>query len=122
MSIEVVSIPRRTSDRVGLLEDYVELTWSAHVGPSALLLVRRLARLVEPSGQVAVDLGEVAAAMGVGEGRLEVALRRLVVAGLVVRSGDGIAVSGLAPLLSRHQLERSPTMTVAAHHRLAPRS
>jgi hypothetical protein len=121
MSIEVVSIPRRTSDRVGLLDDYVELVWSWRVGPTGVLLVRQLARVVGQGGPVAVDLGELAASMGVGEGRLEVALRRLVVAGLIGRSGDAIAVSGFGPVLSHHQLQRSPAITAAAHRRLAPR-
>jgi hypothetical protein len=118
--LRLALVPPRPSDRVGLLDRYVEETYAAGTGPTAVLLVRRLARLATPGGTELLHTAQLAASLGVNSRRLTTALDRLVAWHLVTRVPGGIAVTGLAPLLTDAQLARLPTVTAAAHRQFRP--
>lgn len=104
--------------------DYVERYWTGIVGPSVVLLLRRLARgLAEHPGGFALSPGETARAIGLGGGmghnapmartieraRLFGALRRPAPERLEVRTH--------LPVLSDRQLRRLPLAVRASHER-----
>jgi len=107
---------RRPGDRVELLGAYTELAWASTLGPTAVLLARRLDRLARafPAG-TDVQLGELAASLGVRPARVVVAFDRLAEWGIIERRGSGVAVSGFAPLIPSGQLGRLPASTLSAH-------
>jgi hypothetical protein len=61
----VIWEPEETGRSFGVRSWYVEVCWAPVLGPSALLMLRRLAARLE-QGPATVDLGELAAEIGLG--------------------------------------------------------
>lgn len=108
-----------------LRDPYVEQCWSAVVGPSATLLLRRLPTVWIERTPARLPADELSRSLGLGKGtgsnsRLSATMDRLVRFGLARpgKGGDDLEVYlEVAPLRSR-QLERVPAWTRAAHKRL----
>jgi hypothetical protein len=127
LSFTPIDHPDRRVQRVGfdLTDPYVEQCWSAVVGPSSTLLLRRLPTLwiaQVPAEMGASDLSRsLGLGVGVGErSRLANTLDRLVHFGLArpSRDGTGFDVHRQVAPLSPRQLARVPGWTHDAHERL----
>ena len=108
-----------------LTDEYVEHCWSARIGPSSTLLLRRLPSLWVARVPADVDEHELSRSLGFGagdgeNGRLTRTLKRLVHFGLArsAATGAGLDVYHKVPALDRRQLERVPRWTRRAHERL----
>lgn len=113
--------------RVGFdLDDpYVEQCWSAVVGPSSTLLLRRLPVLWAAQRPAEMPASHLASSLGLGTGtglhsRLTHTLNRLVQFRLAAPSADGpgFDVPLQVPPLASHQLNRVPGWTRDVHERL----
>jgi hypothetical protein len=107
-----------------LTDTYVEQCWSAVVGPSSTLLLRRLPELWQHEVPVEVPASEFSRSLGLGAGtgpnsRLASTMDRLVRFGLARpdRAG-GLDVYLEVPPLQPRQLERVSEWTRSAHDRL----
>lgn len=101
---------------------YVERYWLGVLGPSALFLVRRLARgLDEHPGGFRMDLADTARAIGLGggTGRQSPIVRtidRCCMFNVMRRTGPGqLEVRTHLPRLTRRQLERLPLAVQRSH-------
>lgn len=113
--------------RVGfdLTDPYVEQCWSAVVGPSSTLLLRRLPALWIAQVPAEIAASDLSRSLGLGAGvgdrsRLANTLNRLVQYRLATPAPDGAGLDvfrKVAPLSSR-QLTRVPEWTRATHERL----
>lgn len=102
---------------------YVERYWLSILGPSATLLLRRLANNLErtPDG-FDVDCGQWALELGLGakggrNGPFWRSVERICRFGAARRHGDSLAVRRRLPPLTRRQIERLPDELRAAHDR-----
>jgi hypothetical protein len=116
--------PRVRQVGFDLNDTYVEQCWSAVVGPSATLLLRRLPQLWHHQVPAEVPAGEFSQSLGLGAGtgpnsRLASTMDRLVRFGLARpdRAG-GLDVYLEVPPLQTRQLERLPGWTRSTHERL----
>lgn len=116
--------PRVRQVGFDLTDTYVEQCWSAVVGPSATLLLRRLPELWRHQAPAEIPAGELSQSLGLGAGtgpnsRLASTMDRLVRFGLARpdRAGGLDVFLEVAPLQPR-QLERVPGWTRSAHERL----
>jgi hypothetical protein len=125
--IDAVPHPDPAVRQVGFPADdpYVEHVWSAVLGPSATLLLRRLPELWRHSMPATVEVAELAASLGLGravdgsQSRIWRAFHRLAAARLATPIEDGcVGVVAQVPPLSGGQLARMPGWTVDAHDRL----
>lgn len=121
-----VSHPDQRVRQVGfdLTDTYVEQCWSAVVGPSATLLLRRLPELWRHQVPAEIPASEFSQSLGLGAGtgpnsRLASTMDRLVRFGLArpERAGGLDVFLEVAPLHTR-QLERVPAWTRSTHERL----
>ncbi|MGZ7019242.1 MAG: hypothetical protein ACXVL8_18900 [Acidimicrobiia bacterium] len=122
-----VDHPDARVQRVGfdLTDPYVEQCWSAVVGPSSTLLLRRLPALWVARVPAEIDAGELSQSLGLGAGagehsRLVSTLQRLVRFDLATPAADGTGLDvyrKVAPLTPR-QLARAPRWTRDTHERL----
>jgi len=122
-----VDHPDARVQRIGfdLTDPYVEQCWSAVVGPSSTLLLRRMPVLWVARVPAEIDAGELSRSLGLGFGvgensRLVNTLQRLVRYGLASPAVDGAGLDvyrQVAPLAPR-QLARLPEWTRDAHERL----
>ncbi len=101
--------------------DYVELFWLNSLGPTATWLLRRLAVITVtcPDGW-AVDLAEMARALGLGDetgpnSSLMRSLGRLLMFGLVRVEGRHLEVRAAIPPLPVKQCQRLPAHLQRAH-------
>ncbi|MGB3409935.1 MAG: hypothetical protein WBA45_01955 [Microthrixaceae bacterium] len=124
--ISPVNHPGPQVRRIGLdLSDpYVEQCWSAVVGPSATLLLRRLPKLWQHQVPAELPAEELSRSLGLGTGtgpnsRLASTLDRLVRFGLARpgQAGGFDVYLEVAPLQDR-QLDRVPEWTRTTHERL----
>jgi hypothetical protein len=108
---------------------YVERLWLPMIGPTALLLLRLLAELLDDAGDgQRVESGLVATALGVGgtspgrQSPLARALRRLERFELVkLGEGGELMVRAELPLVSPRDLSRLPAWLQARHsHAVGP--
>lgn len=106
--------------------EYVERFWLPILGPSTLVLVRRIARgLDHAPGGFRIDLELTAAALGLGtaqgkKGPLPRALHRAQTFGFARPVGtDKVAFRTRAATLTVRQLERLPHIVQAAHEGFA---
>jgi hypothetical protein len=124
--IHAVAHPNPKVRRVGFALDdpYVEQVWAGVIGPSALLVLRRLPVLWREREPAVVDLRELGRSLGLGpslarSGRTWKTIERLV--GFCMAHwlpGDELGVrTQLAPL-SALQLARAPEWTRRVHDRL----
>ena len=104
---------------------YVERCWSAVVGPSSTLLLRRVAALWVDDVPARIDAAELSRSLGLGasvsdRSRLVNTLDRLVRFGLAqpARDGAGLDVHRQVAPLSGRQLDRAPEWTRRAHDAL----
>lgn len=127
LSFTPVDHPRTQIRNVGfeLEHPYVEQCWAAVIGPSSVLLLRRLPALWSAEVPAVVDAAEFARSLGLGSGtkptgRLHNTLGRLTYFGLAERSpdGSGLDVYCQVPVLSPRQLAQVPWMTREAHERI----
>lgn len=122
-----VDHPDERVQRIGfdLTDPYVEQCWSAVVGPSATLLLRRLPSLWVERVPAEIGASELSRSLGLGVGvgersRLTNTLDRLVRFRLARPSPDGAGLDvyrQAAPLSPRH-LDRVPQWTRGTHERL----
>jgi hypothetical protein len=122
-----VDHPNARVRRIGfdLTDPYVEHCWSAVIGPSSTLLLRRLPTLWVARVPAEIDASELSQSLGLGGGvgehsRLVNTLQRLVRFGLAAPAVDGAGLDvyrQVAPLSGR-QLARLPEWTRDAHERL----
>jgi hypothetical protein len=127
LSFTPVDHPDERVQRVGfdLTDPYVEQCWSAVVGPSSTLLLRRLPALWVSQVPAEIGASDLSRSLGLGVGvgersRLANTLNRLVQFGLARPAPDGIGLDvfrKVAPLSSR-QLARVPEWTHATHERM----
>lgn len=115
-TLEVTVWPDPVLDRLGHdpRSPYVERYWLSVLGPSCLLIVRRLAAELEvaPDG-FAVDTRQWAAELGLGmrggrNGPFWKALERACRFGAAKRNGPRLAVRRRLPPLTARQVERLP--------------
>lgn len=122
-----VNHPNHQVRKVGfdLSDTYVEQCWSAVVGPSAVVLLRRMPELWRHEVPAMIPADELSRSIGLGAGtgpnsRLASTTDRLVKFGLARRGGDPDRFEvylEVAPLQAR-QLDRMPEWTQATHERL----
>jgi len=122
-----VDHPDSRVQRVGfdLRDPYVEKCWSAVVGPSSTLLLRRMPDLWAVSTPGEIEASELSRSLGLGVGvgersRLMSTMNRLVHYRLArpVPDGAGLEVFQQVSPLTAHQLERVPQWTRDTHERL----
>jgi hypothetical protein len=112
--------------RVGFALDdlYVEQVWAGVIGPSALLVLRRLPVLWRERAPAVVDLRERGQSLGLGpslarSGRTWRTIERLVGFGMAHwLPGDELGVRTEVATLSSRQLARVPEWTRQVHNRL----
>lgn len=104
---------------------YVERYWLSILGPTCLLLLRRLAAELEqqPEG-FTVETGQWALELGIGmkggkNGPFWRAVDRACRFGAAQRNGDLLAVRRRLPPLTNRQVERLPSGLAEAHRRWA---
>jgi hypothetical protein len=122
-----VDHPDARVQRIGfdLTDPYVEQCWSAVVGPSSTLLLRRLPALWVARVPAEIGASELSQSLGLGAGageqsRLVNTLQRPVRFGLATPAADGAGLDvyrQVAPLIPR-QLARLPQWTRDTHERL----
>lgn len=122
--LHVTAWPDPVIDQLGHdpRSQYTEWFWLAVIGPSSVWLLRRVVDALDhaPDGFV-LDLGECAAALGIGgaPGRnsaMQRTLRRLVQFGAArAIAGDRLEVRRRMPPLNRTQVARLPSSLRAAH-------
>ena len=127
LSFTPVDHPDPRVQRIGfdLTDPYVEQCWSAAVGPSSTLLLRRLPVLWVSRVPAEIGASDLSRSLGLGVGvgersRLANTLNRLVHYRLAAHSADGTGFDvyrQVAPLSPR-QLARAPEWTGATHQRL----
>ena len=126
----LVDLDRRPTDRLPLVGPYNELVWGPLVGPTAVLLTRRLSLIRHGPAVGTVDLRALSANLGVGNGdgaemlgrnhRIVVALTRAEHYGLVEWRAEEatIGVSGWVPEVSPRLQRRLPAEALARHHQI----
>lgn len=127
LSFTPVDHPDPRVRRVGfdLTDPYVERCWSAVVGPSSTLLLRRLPTLWVTCVPAEMGASELSQSLGLGagvgkRGRLSSVLSRVARFGLArpATEGAGLDVYRQVAPLSPRQLERLPEWTRNTHERL----
>jgi hypothetical protein len=126
----LVDLDRRPTDRVPLVGPYTELVWGPLVGPTAVLLSRRLSLIRHGPATDTVDLRALAANLGVGGNdgaevlgrhhRIVVALTRAEHYGLLEWKPEDatIGVTGWVPEVSPRLQRRLPDEALARHHQI----
>lgn len=97
--LQVVVRPAADDERWAFRSEYVEFVWSEALGPTALLLARRLGTLIERSPRGAeLSVAELAHELGVGVRKIDSSLGRLARNGLVSYSREQgvVGASGFA--------------------------
>lgn len=124
-TLHVVPLSAQAKDRWRLTDPYIERVWSEHLGPTATLLARRLGRMLEERpGGVDVDLGDLAAGLGVQPSMTLKALDRLNRFEIVYFAPEQtiVGVSGFAPPVQGGRLLRLSEGGRAVHERLVEES
>ena len=120
VDLHLCRISAGLNDRVRLTDPYVEEVWSEFLGPTATLLVRRLARTIEerPAG-VQLDIVDVAASLGVSPSVAVRAFERLHRFGVAHADLDRrvVGVSGFAPVVGQERVFRLSEAGRVAHER-----
>ena len=118
--------PTRPTDLLGYAPDstYVETFWLPCLGPSAVLVLRRLNTWLEhePDG-IAVSIEMLGRCLGVGKGTgrrspLVRTLARLAAFKIGSVDADRLLLRHQLPLLSPRQIERLPACLAIAHEQL----
>lgn len=100
---------------------YAETYWTASLGPTAILLLRRVAGWLEASPEgVAVPLPPLARELGLGEGKgrnspVMKCLARAVEFNMARVQGEALAVRRMLPPLARGHENRLPAHLLARH-------
>jgi hypothetical protein len=126
LAIHAVPHPNPKVRHVGFALDdpYVEQVWAGVIGPSALLVLRRLPVLWREREPALVDLRELGQSLGLGpslarSGRTWRTIERLVGFGMAHwLPGDELGVRTEVAPLSGRQLARLPEWTRQVHDRL----
>ena len=98
--IELVRLPRRSSDRWPLLSPYVDLVWSEVLGVTAVAVARRLGHLLTTTPPTrGISLDSLATPLRISPSKTLDTLRRLHHHGLVEfrEHAAVVGISGLAP-------------------------
>ena len=103
-----------------ILDPYIEIVYGSILGPTATQLVRMLDRMHRPTAKALVDIGEIAAVLGVKPSVARSALGRLERFGVLRIAGTTIILRGhLSPIRGRG-LDRLPMMA-RSYHEIAMR-
>jgi len=106
---------------------YLEQCRAPIIGPTSVLLLRRLPTLWRQDLSIEVDLAELAHSLGLGRstsprGPMRRTLSRIATFGFATPSGDtDLDVYTEAPPLNQRQLDRVPASTSDRHHHLLGR-
>lgn len=127
LSFTPIDHPDKRVQRIGfdLTDPYIEQCWSAVVGPTSTLLLRRLPTLWVQQVPAEIGASELSRSLGLGAGvgersRFTSTLNRLVQYRFATPSPDGTGYDvyrQVAPLTPR-MLERVPEWTRGAHEQL----
>lgn len=127
LSFTPVDHPDKRVQRIGfeLTDPYVEQCWSAVVGPTSTLLLRRFPALWAKEVPAQIRTSDLSRSLGLGEGvgersRIASTMQRLVQYRLARPCPDGMGLDvyqQVSPLSTR-QLERVPEWTQHTHERL----
>jgi hypothetical protein len=122
LTIHAVPHPNPQVDQIGFrLDDpYVEHVWTSILGPSAVLMLRRVPVLWQERQPATVDVAEFGRSIGLLRPQVvQRSIDRLVRFGMArwLPSGDLVVPTRVAPLSTR-LLDRVPPVTRAAHDRL----
>jgi hypothetical protein len=119
--LELVVRPITDEERWAFRSDYVEFVWAEVVGPTAVLLARRLGALIEqePFG-AEIEVAELAEQLCVGPPRLDASFGRLVRQGLVSYSREHgvVGASGFARSVGGRSLAALSHRSAEIHGRL----
>jgi hypothetical protein len=121
LRIHPVPHPNAKVRQVGFPLDagYVEQVWVSQLGPSATLMLRRIATLWQHQGQLAtVDAIEFGRSLGLGPPATRRTIGRLLQFGMSRATSDGLGVHTRVAPLSALQLRRVTPLTRQAHDRL----
>jgi hypothetical protein len=121
LRIHPVPHPNTRVRQVGFPLDaaYVEQVWVSQIGPSATLMLRRIAALWDQQGRPAtVDAIEFGRSLGLGPPVTGRTLGRLLQFGMARVTSDGLGVHTRVAPLSARQLSRVTPLTRQAHDRL----
>ena len=121
LRIHPVPHPTAQVRQVGFLLDaaYVEQVWASVIGPSATLMLRRVAVLWHQQGHPAtVDAIEFGRSLGLGPPVTRRTIGRLLQFGMARVTSDGLGVHTRVAPLSARQLRRITPLTRQAHDRL----
>jgi hypothetical protein len=123
--IEVRILPRAVAGDVLFPVDhpYLERCWTSVLGPSAVLLLRRLAELARGGHRAHVDLGELSRDLGIAgvgpNSHVRRSIDRLVRFGFGAWASPSILdVYDAVPALACHHLTRATEALRIDHHRL----
>ena len=106
---------------------YLEQCWAPIIGPTSVLLLRRLPTLWRQDLSIEVDVADLAHSLGLGRstgssGPMRRTLSRIATFGFAAASGDvDLDVYTEAPPLNQRQLDRVPAWTRDRHHDLLGR-
>jgi len=104
-----------------ILDPYVEIIYGSILGPTAVQLARMRDRMHRPEGQTLVDIGEIAAVLGVKTSVVRHAIQRLERFGVLRVTGSSIILrSHLTP--PRAEAVERLSMMARTYHDIAIRN
>lgn len=124
VTIHAVPHPSPQIQRIGVPLDhpYLEECWAPVLGPSSILLLRRVAALWRESDRIESTLADLGQGIGLGKGSgrnspVQRTMDRLERFGFLRQSatGENVAVAATAGPLSERQLERVPEWNRVRH-------
>lgn len=95
--------------------DYVETFYTPVVGPTAMLLLRKMGRILATQAAVPMPVEFLAASVGVGARQFSAAVQRLVMFRLAERTEAGLAVRTTIGTIPARHLNRLHPALILAH-------
>lgn len=123
LRVESIPHPDARVRRVGwpLTHPYLEQCWVSVLGPTSVLVLRRLAMLTHDDRVISIPLDELAVSLGLGSGTgrhaaINRTLERIVAFRFATwMTAHDLAIFQQMPVLANHQLSRAPRLTRELH-------